>query len=193
MHANPTPPLFAAEEYDYFRKRQSKAVKLPNPARFRKLHLKTDIAITKSQELIFPRFLLSKFHRRLPSALKLCLAHFKIRSAVPLLRSPYVYLPCTIDTTCLAASRCKILMNPRENVAEQSRSLAKLRALLPPPPDFPPTKRCFWLNRYYTKNVSETRLVLLTFWSFRLFSLSYIHCSANVLNNITESCCVRVP
>ena len=59
----PYPPLFAAEEYDYFRKRQSKAVKLPNPARFRKLHLKTDIAIAKSQELNISEVLAFKISR----------------------------------------------------------------------------------------------------------------------------------
>ena len=46
MHGHPPPPpTFAAEEFDYFRKRKSKAVKLPNPARFRKPHLKTGIKI----------------------------------------------------------------------------------------------------------------------------------------------------
>ena len=39
------PSLFAAEECDYFRNIQSKAVKFPNPARLRKPHHKTDVQI----------------------------------------------------------------------------------------------------------------------------------------------------
>ena len=169
----PYPPLFAAEEYDYFRKRQSKAVKLPNPARFRKLHLKTDIAITKSQELNFRG---SSFQNFTGDCLQ------RSNHAWPTLKyAPRLlcYAPPTrtypvryIDTTCLAASRCKILMNPRENVAEQSRSLAKPRALLASQTFAYKALFLVNLNRHYTKNVFETRLVLQTWWSSRLFSLS---------------------
>ena len=43
-HVHPA-TLFAADENDYFRNRQSNTVKFPNTARLRKLHLKTDIQI----------------------------------------------------------------------------------------------------------------------------------------------------
>ena len=106
------------------RLRKSKAVKLPNPATFRKLHIKTDIKIAGNrifQILAFKSDCLQRSNHAWPT--------LKYAPRFLFYPFPYMHLPCTIDT-CFAASRCKILMNPRENVAEQSRSLAKPRALL---------------------------------------------------------------